>query len=97
MIELPPLLAGAANDTTSGPVAVLVEPVTAFTPVGRPGTVAGTKLFDAADAPPVPTAFVAVTRQVNVLPFVRPDTTIGLEAPVLEPVTVASADTHVAV
>src|SRR5262245_44551159 len=49
--------------------------------VGAPGTVAGTNAFDAADAGPVPTALVAVTLHVYVLPLVSPEITIGLEAP----------------
>jgi hypothetical protein len=42
----------------------------------------GVALFDAADADPVPFAFVAVTVNVYPVPFVKPDTTIGDDAPV---------------
>jgi hypothetical protein len=37
--------------------------------------------LDGADAGPVPAAFVAVTVKVYEVPFVRPVTTIGLDAP----------------
>ena len=55
----PPLSVGALHDTTTW-----VEPKTPDTPVGTPGTAAGTTAPEAVDAEPVPTAFVAVT--VNV-------------------------------
>ena len=92
-MALPPL-PSAVNDTVNDPVAAVVDPDTAFTPVGALGTVAGTKLFDAADAGPVPTSFVALTVHVYVRPLVRPDTTIGLDPPVFEPGTPPSDDTH---
>lgn len=44
-----PLLAPALNDTFSGPVALVVEPGTALTPVGAPGGLAVT--VTGADAP----------------------------------------------
>jgi len=50
--------------------------------VGATGTVAGVTAFDAAEAALVPTELVAVTLKVYEVPFVRPDTTIGLEVPV---------------
>jgi hypothetical protein len=50
--------------------------------VGAPGTVATVTGFDAADAGPVPTAFVAVTVKVYAVPLVRPETTMGEELPV---------------
>jgi hypothetical protein len=50
--------------------------------VGVPGTVAGVTEFEAAEAVPVPTALVAVTLKVYAVPFVRPVTTIGEDAPV---------------
>ena len=52
---------GAVHDTVAEPF-----PATADTPVGAPGTVGalGVTAFDAADAGPVPIAFVAAT--VNV-------------------------------
>ena len=55
----PPFSEGALHDTTT-----CAEPNTPDTPVGTPGTVAGTTAPEAVDAEPVPTAFVAVT--VNV-------------------------------
>jgi hypothetical protein len=59
VIADPPLLAGAVNVMVACPF-----PATAVTPVGAPGTVAGTTEFDALDAVLVPTAFVAVTVKV---------------------------------
>ena len=64
VMALPPLLAGAVNVTVSEPVAVVVDPDTAFTPVGASGAVTGVTALDAADGGPVPTAFVAVTVHV---------------------------------
>ena len=59
-----------------------------------PGTVAGTNDEDAEDADPVPAAFVAATVHVYVLPFVSPDTEIGLEPPDPDPDDPPSDDTH---
>ena len=42
-------------------VAIIAD---AVTPVGAPGTVAGVTEFEADEAAPVPTAFVAVTVKV---------------------------------
>jgi hypothetical protein len=42
----------------------------------------GVTLFDAAEAAPVPVALVAVTVKVYAVPFVRPDTVMGLAVPV---------------
>jgi hypothetical protein len=92
VIALPPLFTGATYVTTSEPVAAVVEPDFATTPVGAPGAVGTTNEFDGADAGPVPTPFVAVTVQVYVLPEVKPDTTIGLDAPEPEPDTPAFDD-----
>ena len=58
-MALPPLDAGAVKFTTAR-----VFPRMAVPMVGAPGTVAGITLFEAAEAAPVPTAFVAFT--VNV-------------------------------
>jgi hypothetical protein len=55
----PPSLAGAMNA-----IAACMLPAVAVPIVGAPGTVAGVTLPEAADAGPVPSAFVAVT--VNV-------------------------------
>jgi len=43
-------------------------------PVGAPGTVDGTAAADAADAAPVPMAFVPVTLNVYEVPLVSPVT-----------------------
>ena len=59
MIAAPPVLDGAVQDTTT-----CVLPNTPETPVGVPGTAAGTTAPDALDAEPVPAAFVAVTAKV---------------------------------
>ena len=59
MIVLPPLEAGAAQVT-----AACAFPAVALTDVGAPGAVAGVTLLDAAEAGPVPMAFVAVTVKV---------------------------------
>ena len=75
MMAEPPLLLGALNVIVASPL-----PRTALTLVGAPGTVAGVTLFEADEADPVPTAFVAVTVNVYAVPLVRPITVIG-EAP----------------
>ena len=49
--------------------------------VGASGVVAGVTLFEADEADPVPTAFVAVTVNVYAVPLVRPITVIGDEPP----------------
>ena len=72
----PPLLAGAVNVT----VAVAL-PAEAVPIVGAPGTVAGVTLFEAPDAGPVPTGFVAATVHVTAVPFVSPATVMGDAAP----------------
>ena len=92
MTAVPPLFAGAVNVTTAVPLPVVAVPI-----VGAPGTVAGTNAFDAAEAGPVPTAFVAFTVQVYVLPFVIPVTEIGLAAADALRVTPPFDDGHVAV
>ena len=76
MIALPPLLAGAVKVTLAWALPPVAVPI-----VGAPGTVAGVTLFDAAEAAPVPTAFVAVTVKVYAVPLVRPVTTIGDDEP----------------
>jgi hypothetical protein len=73
----PPLLTGAVKETVASPL-----PLTAVTLVGAPGTVAGTTELLVADGVPVPTALVAVTVKVYVVPFTRPVTVIGEEPPV---------------
>jgi hypothetical protein len=59
VIAAPPSDAGAVHETSAS-----VLPPVADTPVGVPGTVAGTTALDVPDADPVPTLLVAVT--VNV-------------------------------
>jgi hypothetical protein len=73
----PPLLDGAVNETVACPL-----PVTAVTPVGAPGIVAGVTEFDALDAVLVPCAFVAVTVKVYAVPLTRPVSVIGELPPV---------------
>ena len=58
-------------------------PAFAATIVGASGTVAGVKLLEALEGGLVPTLFVAVTVNVYAVPLVRPDTSMGLPAPVL--------------
>jgi hypothetical protein len=55
----PPLLLGAVNVTVAAALLGVAVPMD-----GTPGTVVQATLLDAAEAPPVPTALVAVT--VNV-------------------------------
>jgi hypothetical protein len=77
VIDEPPLLPGAEKMIVASPLPRVAVPI-----VGASGTVAGTiELLDA-DADPVPTALVAVTVNVYVVPFVRPVTISGDEPPV---------------
>ena len=66
MIAAPPLETGAVHDTVT-----CALPDTPATPVGGPGTVAGTTEADALEAAPVPVVFVAFTVNVYEVPFVR--------------------------
>jgi hypothetical protein len=50
--------------------------------VGAPGALAAVTEFEGAEPAPVPTAFVAVTEKVYIVPLVRPVTTIGEDVPV---------------
>ena len=68
VMAAPPLLAGAVHDTTDWALAYEV-PVTV---VGAPGIVAGVAGAEAAEAAPVPAAFVAVTVNVYAVPLVSP-------------------------
>jgi hypothetical protein len=61
VIALPPLLAGAVNDTDNGPVVADAPPVTVDTAVGAPGTFATVTEFDGLDGTLLPTAFVTET------------------------------------
>ena len=56
-------------------------PAVAAAPVGAPGIPSGVTRAVAADAEPVPIAFVAVTVKVYPTPLVSPVTTSGLAAP----------------
>ena len=56
-------------------------PATAVTVVGAEGSPAGVTLFDGDDAALVPTPLVAVTVKVYDVPFVKPVTVKGLDAP----------------
>ena len=69
MITEPPVLEGAVQETTT-----CVLPNTPETPVGEPGTIAGTTAPDTLDDAPVPTTFVAVTVNMYDVPLVRPVT-----------------------
>ncbi len=80
----PPSLAGAVNATVACALPGVAVPI-----VGAPGTVAGVTLFDAAEAGPVPSAFVAVTVNVYAVPFASPVTGIEVhgaaQVPVIAP------------
>ena len=87
----PPSDAGADQLTAACP-----SPARAVTAVGAPGAVAaltGTTALEAAEAGPVPTAFVAVTVNVYEVPFVSPVTV----AESVEPPTLAVAPPGLAV
>jgi hypothetical protein len=91
------LLCGPAlNDTVSGPVALRAGPGTARTFTGASGRAPTTKVLDGADAGPLPIAFVPETRQVYVLPFVRPFTVSGDAEPEAFPAVPPLLDVHVA-
>ena len=68
MIGEPPVLAGAVHVTAR----LLAIPLTATTPVGLPGTVAGVTGCELADARPEPTTFLAITLITYGVPLVRP-------------------------
>ena len=76
MIGLPPFEAGGEKVTVACALPAVAVPI-----VGAPGTVAGVTLFEAAEAGPVPIALVALTVKVYAVPFVKPVTVIGLDAP----------------
>jgi hypothetical protein len=80
VIAEPPSDAGGVNVTVACPF-----PAVAATPVGAPGAVvteAGVTWFDTLDGTLVPAEFVALTVKVYAVPFVSPETVIGLPAPV---------------
>ena len=91
VIALPPF-AGATN------VTVIVVPLGEMVGVaGVLGIVAGTVEAEAIELDPLPSALVASTVQVYVLPLVRDDTRIGDVAPEFDPVVPPSLDVHAAV
>jgi hypothetical protein len=77
VIAEPPFDAGGVNATESCPLPGVAVPT-----VGVPGTVAAVTEFEAAEDALVPTALVAVTEKVYIVPLVSPVTTIGEDAPV---------------
>ena len=90
MIGEPPSDAGGAKLIVAKPL-----PGVAVIPVGAPGTVAGATgvTVTVVDEALVPTALVAVTEQVYVVPLVRPVTVIGE----IEPFAAIAPGLHVAV
>jgi hypothetical protein len=78
VIADPPLNAGVDHVTVA-----LVSPILAATFVGASGAVAGVTEFEALDAVLVPTALLAVTVNVYVVPLFNPVIVIGDEPPVL--------------
>ena len=73
----PPLLTGALNIIVAWPLPAVAVPI-----VGTPDTVAGVAELLVTDDALVPTAFVAVTVNVYVVPFVNPVTVTGEPLPV---------------
>jgi len=59
VIAAPPFAPGAVKLTLAEALPAVAVPI-----VGAPGVVAGVTLFDAAEALPVPTLFVALTVKV---------------------------------
>jgi len=88
VIALPPS-AGGTNDTVT-----CAFPATTVGGAGASGTALGTTTADAADAAPVPFAFVAATVHVYDFPFVREPTTVGDARPATEPKAPPFDDTH---
>jgi hypothetical protein len=94
VMGVPPVLAGAVQETTSWFVAVPAAPVT---PVGTPGTVAGVRLALGPEAEPVPLVLVAVTENVYGVPATRPVVMTQLVAVATVVVQVPPAGLEVAV
>jgi hypothetical protein len=82
----PPLVDGSVQVTVVWGLEPLAIPatLTAVTPVGAVGTVAGVTLAEAAEAVLVPAALVAVTVNVYAVPLARPLNTQLVELPVSE-------------
>jgi hypothetical protein len=76
VIAAPPFEDGADHVTVAD-----ASPAVADTAVGAPGTVAGTTVFDGADAGPGPALLAAVTVNVYAVPLVRPLTVADNVAP----------------
>ena len=77
VIAEPPLLTGGVKVTVASPLPRVAVPI-----VGASGTVAGTTELLVPDEELVPTAFVAVTVKVYVVPLVNPVTVKGEAPPV---------------
>ena len=77
VIAEPPLDPGALNVIVASPFPRVAVPI-----VGAPGVVAGVTELLVPEETLVPCAFVAVTVNVYVVPFVKPVTVIGDEPPV---------------
>lgn len=76
MIGSPPSLMGGVNEIDASPL-----PAMAVTAVGGLGTVEGTTLLLGDDGALFPPELVATTEKVYGVPLVRPETTIGEDAP----------------
>jgi hypothetical protein len=76
VIGLPPLLAGAVNDTTA-----CALPATAAGLFGALGTAIGVTLLVGVEGTLFPRAFVATTVNVYAVPLTRPATVNGLATP----------------
>jgi hypothetical protein len=63
---------GSRNETVAWPLPAVAVPIS-----GAGGTVAGVTEFEADEALPVPTLFVAVTVKVYAVPFSKPVTVMG--------------------
>jgi hypothetical protein len=87
-----PPFAGATNPTLN-----IAFPRVSVGFAGVEGVVAGTAVPEALDAALLPTAFVANTVQVYVLPFVRVVTMIADVAPEFDPEAPPSLDVQLAV
>jgi hypothetical protein len=77
VIGLPPLLAGAVNDTTA-----CAFPAAAMGLGGAVGTVIGVTLLVGVEGTLFPRAFVATTVNVYAVPLISPATVNGLATPV---------------
>src|SRR6202521_769133 len=76
LIALPPVFAGADQDTVAD-----MFPPTAEMFAGGSGTATGTTALEGADAGPAPMAFMAVTAKVYEVPVVNPPTVAFRTAP----------------